>query len=94
MSSSLDRLVYMANQIARNLATNADPVRAIADHVASFWDPRMKSMIFDHVAGGGEELDASARAALDLLASGGTPTSQSEATHFNRVDEGGGSDAG
>jgi len=94
VSSSLDRLIYMANQIARNLATNADPVRAIADHVASFWDPRMKAMIFDYLAGGGEGLDASTRAALDLLADGSAPGSQSEATHFNRVDEGGGSDAG
>lgn len=94
MSGSLERLIYMANQIALNLATNADPVRAIADHVASFWDPRMKAMIFDHIAGGGEGFDASARAALDLLAAGGAPASQSEATHFNRVDEGGGSDAG
>jgi formate dehydrogenase subunit delta len=94
VSNSLDRLIYMANQIARNLATNADPVRATADHIASFWDPRMKAMIFGHLAGGGEGLDPPARAALDLLADGGAPASQTEATRFNRVDEGGGSDAG
>lgn len=94
MSGTLDRLIYMANQIARNLVNNADPVRAIADHVASFWDPRMKAMIFEHVADGGSGLDPSARDALDSLAKGGAPASQSEATHFNAVDEGGGSDAG
>jgi len=94
VSGSLDRLIYMANQIAHNLATNADPVRAIADHLASFWDPRMKAMIFDHLATGGAELDPTARAALEFLANGGPPASQSEATRFNRVDEGGGSDAG
>ena len=54
----------------------------------------MKAMIFNHLAGGGEGLAPPARAALDLLADGGAPASQTEATRFNRVDEGGGSDAG
>lgn len=36
-----DRLVYMANQIARNLATDSDPVGAVADHIRAFWSPRM-----------------------------------------------------
>ena len=94
MSNSVDRLIYMANQIVRNLATNADPVRATADHIASFWDPRMKAMIADHVAAGGAGLDPPAQAALALLATLGAPGHQTEATRFNRVDEEGGSDAG
>ena len=48
MMSNLERLVYMANQIARNFeAIGHDAAaKATADHVASFWDPRMKSQIF------------------------------------------------
>ena len=43
----LARLHTMANQIARNLATmdHADAVAATADHIAMFWDPRMKAAI-------------------------------------------------
>jgi formate dehydrogenase subunit delta len=42
-----DHLVYMLNQIARNLAIKGDEKAAIAtaDHIEQFWDPRMKQMI-------------------------------------------------
>ena len=42
--STTDRLVYMAHQIARNLASlgEAQAAEALADHLRSFWDPRMK----------------------------------------------------
>ena len=48
MMSNLERLVYMANQIARNFeAIGHDAAAAAtADHIASFWDPRMKAQIF------------------------------------------------
>ncbi|HNW18534.1 MAG TPA: formate dehydrogenase subunit delta [Sphingorhabdus lacus] len=45
--TSLERLVYMLNQIATNLATDPDPVTATAEHIHLFWDPRMKQMIVE-----------------------------------------------
>lgn len=44
-----DKLVYMANQIARNFAVQGDEaaVAATADHIKMFWDPRMISAIID-----------------------------------------------
>jgi len=47
MMSSEERLVYMANQIARELARTADPAAATADHIAKFWDPRMRARLLD-----------------------------------------------
>ncbi|MCI4590324.1 formate dehydrogenase subunit delta [Sphingobium sp. BYY-5] len=45
--STGDRLIYMANQIARNLAAQGEgeAVAATADHIASFWDPHMRARI-------------------------------------------------
>ena len=45
MSETIDSLVRMANQIARNLAFEKDPVAATLDHIVAFWDPRMKQQI-------------------------------------------------
>ena len=96
MSQSLDRLIYMANQIARNLTHDHDPVASLADHVAKFWDPRMKAMIFAHLDDrhGDGGLDPVAAQALCLLRATGAPASQSKATRFNAVGESGGADAG
>ena len=94
MSQSLDRLVYMINQIARNLRLHAHPAAATADHVAHFWDPRMKAMIIDHLAVGGAGLDAIAAAALQRLRDGPAPAPQTAATEYDDTDCGGGSDAG
>ena len=63
--TSEERLIHMANQIATNLATDAAPVAAVADHIQTFWDPRMKRMIFDH---GTDGLSPAAAAAIRLLA--------------------------
>jgi len=51
--NSQERLVYMANQIARNFATRDDAVaaRAVADHLLKYWDPRMKAGILAHREG-------------------------------------------
>lgn len=45
--STQDRLIYMANQIARNLASEGHErsVDMCADHIRSFWDPRMRRSI-------------------------------------------------
>lgn len=45
--STGDRLIYMANQIARNLAAQgeAEAVATTASHIAKFWDPHMRARI-------------------------------------------------
>jgi formate dehydrogenase subunit delta len=45
--STSDRLVYMAHQIARNLAAMGEEraVISLSDHLSRFWDPRMKAQI-------------------------------------------------
>lgn len=64
-----ERLVMMANQIARAFAPQGEAraVPQIADHIAKFWDPRMRKMIAAHVAAGGAGLEPAARAAVELL---------------------------
>jgi formate dehydrogenase subunit delta len=64
-----EKLIYMANQIARNVTHDPDPVAMIADHIQAFWSPRMKDDVFA-VLGGleGAALDPVARAALERLA--------------------------
>jgi formate dehydrogenase subunit delta len=64
-----DKLVHMANQIARAFAVEgeAKAVVATADHLKLFWDPRMRREILAHLEAGGEGLDEAARAALGLL---------------------------
>lgn len=68
--NSLQKLIYMANQIARNIAGHdeAEAAAAVAAHIHDFWDPRMKAMIFAHLNAGGEGLDPIAHDALSQLA--------------------------
>lgn len=59
-------LIRMANQIALAFAPQGE-VRAlpqIADHVNSFWDPRMRRAMGDHLDAGGEGLHPLALKAL------------------------------
>lgn len=69
MMSNQDRLIYMANQIARNLsaASHGMAVEAVADHIASFWAPRMRAQIFALQAEGRANLTPVADAAITLL---------------------------
>jgi formate dehydrogenase subunit delta len=62
----LERLTYMANQIARNFAAQgeSEAVQATFQHVKDFWDPRMKAAILAGDRGG---LDPIARAAVEKL---------------------------
>ena len=48
MSSTVETLRRMANQIATNVAVRGHDaaVEATAEHISKFWDPRMKSAIF------------------------------------------------
>lgn len=43
----IERLRYMADQIARNFAVQgeAEAVVATAEHIRLYWDPRMKAAI-------------------------------------------------
>jgi formate dehydrogenase subunit delta len=63
------RLVYMANQIARFFAAQEHDlaVKGVRKHIADFWDPRMRSLIRAHVAAGGEGLEPIAREAVARL---------------------------
>ena len=69
MSSSLDRLVYMANQIGHFFRSQGEDkaVPGIADHIRKFWDPRMRKTIFAHLDAGGEGLEPNVREALETL---------------------------
>lgn len=95
MMSNLERLVYMANQIARNfIALGHDhAVAATADHLASFWDPRMKRQIFACLDDDAVTLDPTARAAVQRWRERGSPPSQTLATMFGAGQDGP-SDAG
>jgi len=95
VSSTIDTLRRMANDIARNLeAMGPDKaVLATADHINKFWDPRMKKAIFADDERSGV-LSPIAAAAIDHLAGGARPASQTRATEFNTAHEIGHSDAG
>jgi formate dehydrogenase subunit delta len=67
MMGTEERLVYMANQIAREFAaTGEGAAAATADHIAHFWDPRMRARI---LGGDAKKLGLSeiAASAFELL---------------------------
>ncbi len=67
MSGQTDeKLVHMANQIARNLALDDNPVAAVADHIRAFWNPRMIDALTSRPSAA---LDPVAAQALSRLAS-------------------------
>lgn len=61
------KLSYMADQIARNFAALGDEeaIAATADHIAKYWDPRMKA---DILAQDRSDLSPLVAAALERLA--------------------------
>jgi formate dehydrogenase subunit delta len=67
----VEKLVMMANQIARNMAVRGEAaaVAGVADHISRYWDPRMREAIIAYAAEGGEALSATARAAVRSLKS-------------------------
>ena len=87
---TLDKLIYMANQIAREFSSQRphDTVEATWDHLWHFWDPRMRSMILAHLQEGGAGLNDVARAAVAKLAGDAQPPSVTKATRFNSPDQG------
>lgn len=93
VNGSLIKLRRMANQIGTAFAAmkHDEAVLATADHIHQFWDPRMKAQIF---ADDREELNPIAKDAINQLAAGQEPGSQTPATQFNAVNEVGHADAG
>jgi formate dehydrogenase subunit delta len=63
------KLVYMANQIAKFFAHEGAERGAVdvADHLRQFWDPRMRGAILAHLGQGGGGLDPIAREAVEQL---------------------------
>lgn len=58
--STLDRLIYMGNQIGWFFRSQPaeKAVLGILDHVQHFWDPRMRKEIFRHIdETGGERIE-------------------------------------
>lgn len=86
-------LVRFANQIAKNFVAigHDKAVLATADHIDSFWDPRMKEGIFNGDRSG---LDPIAAEAIAHLADGAHPDSQTRATDFSKHGDLHNSDAG
>jgi formate dehydrogenase subunit delta len=68
--STHDKLVYMANQIAKFFRTEGEAVAVAgtADHIGKFWDPRMRAIIIAHLDAGGAGLDPIARKAVETIA--------------------------
>ncbi len=62
----LERLSYMANQIARNFAAQGEEaaIAATAEHIRLFWDPRMRAQI---LAGDRSALSSIAAEAVEKL---------------------------
>lgn len=70
---SPERLVYMANQIGRFFAHQAEAqaIASTADHLKKFWDPRMRKAIIDYVDQGGDGLQPLVRQAVLSLGTKG-----------------------
>ena len=87
-----EHLVHMANQIGANFATmsGVDAASATADHIAMYWDRRMKASILADLSG----LTGIAAAAIDILALSPHPAHATAATQFTGSDGNERSDAG
>ena len=62
-----ERLIYMANQIARFFAAQPEGAAGAAGHLKNFWDPQMRAELIAWCAGGGDGLDPLAAEAVDLI---------------------------
>lgn len=56
---SPEKTVRMANQIAIFFRSKPhdEAVKGVAEHISSFWEPRMRAKLFALLAEGGEGLD-------------------------------------
>lgn len=60
---SPEKLIYMANQIARSFQSRTydEAVAATADHISNFWEPRMRAQLFAMLDSNDAKLDAIVR---------------------------------
>jgi formate dehydrogenase subunit delta len=81
-SHTLDKLIYMANQIAREFGFQQpdQAAEATADHLRKYWEPRMRGLFINHARRGGEGLSDIARAAAPLLDQDAPTLSPAEGT--------------
>lgn len=56
---SPDKLIYMANQIATFFRSRPhdEAVAGVADHISKFWEPRMRTQLFEMLASSKEGFD-------------------------------------
>lgn len=54
-----EKLAHMANQIGKFFAHQGEEraVISIADHMAKFWEPRMRAALLEYARARGENLD-------------------------------------
>lgn len=66
---SPDKLIYMANQIAAALRMrpHAEAVAGVADHISSFWEPRMRTQLFALLDEQPSKFDGLVREARDRI---------------------------
>jgi formate dehydrogenase subunit delta len=67
---NIHHLVTMANDISAFFDSELGAKEApagIALHISRYWDPRMRTQIIAHAAGGGEGMSPSALAAVRTL---------------------------
>ena len=66
----VQRLVTMANDIARYFASEPDReagIEAVADHLRKFWTPRMREQIVAYRVADGDGMDELTRHAIERL---------------------------
>jgi formate dehydrogenase subunit delta len=68
-AEAMNKLIQMANQIAGGFRAqpHEQAVAGVADHIRSFWTPKMRRDIAAHLTEGGFGLDPLARAAVEKL---------------------------
>lgn len=69
MTSTREHLIYMAGQILRNFASRGEEaaVAATAEHLKSFWDPRMKRQAIAMLDDPDVELSGGVRSVFEML---------------------------
>jgi formate dehydrogenase subunit delta len=68
VSGGPEKLVYMANQIARFFDSQPGDIAAqAAQHLKSYWDPSMRRALVAHLHAGGDGLSPTAREAARLI---------------------------
>lgn len=65
----IERLVYMANQIANYFKAYPDEeaIAGVEEHLRQFWEPRMRAQLIKHLDTGGTGLAPIALAATKRL---------------------------